>query len=537
MESVWLIWRFWPGSGLGQSGLPEGGGEGRREGRAEHRHSGEAVDGEGGRDVEQAAGRGAGGFEIAEVGVAGDEVGVGHAEGGIGPDRQVGVGDGLGEAAGEEAGERQRAVGVVVERVVERAEAQRPLGMGDGAGVALAVGGDERAEAEGEGGVGVHRQGAVEDLDGGVVVAGQDGAHEGGDAHGLGVVGVDRQRRGGMGERGGAVGRVEAAAEVALFAAPGGVAVRRQEVRIERQGALEQAQGGVVLGGGVGDDVGKRPQVEVVGVEVLGALAAGALDLGAEDLGLDHADDLLGQLVLQVEDVAGGALEAAGPDVAAGGAVDEVRVDAQARAGALGAAFEQVADAELGGDAAGVEGLAAIGEGGVAGDDEEAGDAGEAGDQVLDQAVGEVVRAGVRGEGGEGEDGDRGAVGAGGWRLLGEGEAVAAAGDGLQDGVGVVAERAADFVDALDEAVVGDGRVLPDRLHQLGLGDQPVGVADQVAQRGEGLRAQDDRRAVGVTQGFVGQIGGEAVHENGGRQRDVHPGLRKPGGISRVPRS
>ena len=401
------------------------------------------------------------------------------------------------------------------------------------------MGGDERAEAEGEGGVGVHRQGAVEDLDGGVVVAGQDGAHEGGDAHGLGVVGVDRQRRGGMGERGGAVGRVEAAAEVALFVAPGGVAVRRQEVRIERQGALEQAQGGVGLGGGVGDDVGQRPQVEVVGVEVSGRLRR-ARSISARRI--------LGSITPTICSVSwscrskmslGGALEAAGPDVAAGGAVDEVRVDAQARAGALGAAFEQVADAELGGDAAGVEGLAAIGEGGVAGDDEEAGDAGEAGDQVLDQAVGEVVRAGVRGEGGEGEDGDRGAVGAGGWRLLGEGEAVAAAGDRLQDGVGVVAERAADLVDALDEAVVGDGRALPDRLHQLGLGDQPVGIADQVAQRGEGLRAQDDRRAVGVTQGFAGQIGGEAVDHQADQKRGTHPGPRDPARFARrtLPRS
>ena len=81
----------------------------------------------------------------------------------------------------------------------------------------------------------------------------------------------------------------------------------------------------------------------------------------------------------------------------------------------------------------------------------------------------------------------------------------------------VVAQCAADLVDALHEAVVGHGRVRPDRGHQLVLGDETVGIFDQVAENGEALRPEDDGVARRVAQRLVGEIDGDPVDGKTGR--------------------
>ena len=62
------------------------------------------------------------------------------------------------------------------------------------------------------------------------------------------------------------------------------------------------------------------------------------------------ADDL----VLDGEDVRGIAVEAIGPEMAAGLAVDQLRIDPYVVAGAPHAALQHVADTELAGDLADV---------------------------------------------------------------------------------------------------------------------------------------------------------------------------------------
>src|SRR4030095_15812591 len=64
-------------------------------------------------------------------------------------------------------------------------------------------------------------------------------------------------------------------------------------------------------------------------------------------------------------------VEGLGPKVAAGRSVDDLYVDAHGVAGPLYTALDEVADAQLLGDTPHVAGLASIGEGGIAGDDEE----------------------------------------------------------------------------------------------------------------------------------------------------------------------
>ena len=71
--------------------------------------------------------------------------------------------------------------------------------------------------------------------------------------------------------------------------------------------------------------------------------------------------------------------------------VDELRVDAHPVLVALRRAFEHVANAKLLADLLGVEVLALVGEGRVAGDHETVADAREIGGEVFGDAVGEVI--------------------------------------------------------------------------------------------------------------------------------------------------
>src|SRR5262249_48916095 len=74
-------------------------------------------------------------------------------------------------------------------------------------------------------------------------------------------------------------------------------------------------------------------------------------------------------------------------------------------------AFQKMADAEIPGDRAYIGGLALVGKGRVAGDDEQPGIAREIGDQVLGQAIGEGFLLRIAAHIGEWQDGDRWLVG------------------------------------------------------------------------------------------------------------------------------
>ena len=111
-------------------------------------------------------------------------------------------------------------------------------------------------------------------------------------------------------------------------------------------------------------------------------------------------------LILQLEQVGHVLLETVGPQMRAGFGVDELGVDAHPVLVALHRAFEHVADAEFLADLLGVDALALVGEGGVAGDDEAVADAREFGGEVFGDAVGEIILARIAGEIGEGEHDD-----------------------------------------------------------------------------------------------------------------------------------
>ena len=88
-------------------------------------------------------------------------------------------------------------------------------------------------------------------------------------------------------------------------------------------------------------------QIQVIGRDRARGLGPRLPDFFQADGRLDRADHAFGDLVLQLEDVADVALEAVGPDVASGDAIDQLPDDAQSSARLPDAAFEHVADAEL----------------------------------------------------------------------------------------------------------------------------------------------------------------------------------------------
>ena len=72
--------------------------------------------------------------------------------------------------------------------------------------------------------------------------------------------------------------------------------------------------------------------------------------LGGQELGPDAADDAGRDLVLDGEDVVERPVVALGPEVGAGGGIDQLRGHPDAVAGLADAALEHVADAELAAD-------------------------------------------------------------------------------------------------------------------------------------------------------------------------------------------
>src|SRR5262245_23367983 len=105
------------------------------------------------------------------------------------------------------------------------------------------------------------------------------------------------------------------------------------------------------------------------GVEAFGGLTAGAFAFGAAELRLDRRGDGLGQLVLEREDIREAAVIALGPDMAAGGGVDELRRDTEPIAAFPHAAFQYIAHAELAADLPDIPRAALVGKARMARDD------------------------------------------------------------------------------------------------------------------------------------------------------------------------
>ena len=129
------------------------------------------------------------------------------------------------------------------------------------------------------------------------------------------------------------------------------------------------------------------------------------------ELELQRGHDLLHDLILQGKDVCERTVVALGPEVSAGGGVDQLRDDAHLIAGFLHTAFQHVAHAQFFPDVLHVGGFAFVGEGGVTRDDKQVGNAGEVTGEHFGDAVAEVVLLGVFAHVVKGQDDDGGFVG------------------------------------------------------------------------------------------------------------------------------
>ena len=290
-------------------------------------------------------------------------------------------------------------------------------------------------------------------------------------------------------------------------------AKRLAVVRIDGDRLLEQGLRDHVVLARHPPVVRQRPHHQVPGVHAVRRLAPGAEILRGVELRLDRGDDRLGDLVLHREHVGEVAVVALRPDVAAGGDVVELRRDAHALAVLAHAAFDHVADAELLGDLLHVDGLALVGERGVARDHEEPAQLGQRGDDVLADAVGEILLLRIAAHVGEGQHGDGGPVGqrqgrARCSRLRPAGrrqvparrrstlrahvadEAQALARDGADQllVLAAVADRLARGVDAAGQGRIRHDAAAPDRRDEIVLADDAVAVLHQVDQQVEDLR-------------------------------------------------
>src|SRR6202020_420483 len=101
-----------------------------------------------------------------------------------------------------------------------------------------------------------------------------------------------------------------------------------------------------VVGPGLMPGALTAAQEEAVGLRLDRALADQATSFVGSQFDLERGDDLLRQLILNGEDVAEIAIESLGPDMAAGGRVDELGGDANAGAVFAHAAFQHVPHAK-----------------------------------------------------------------------------------------------------------------------------------------------------------------------------------------------
>ena len=194
---------------------------------------------------------------------------------------------------------------------------------------------------------------------------------------------------------------------VHVSAAVGDRGVGEREALIEQHRVLEHLEREFHVLASQTPGVAPAAQVQIVGLQVLGRLRGELGHLLRRERDAQRVGDLVGDLVLDLEDVRHLAVVAFGPDREAGGGVDQLGVDAQAVARPAQAALEREVGAQLLADLRRGHLLVAEGEHGGAREDVQALDLGEIGEDVLGDAVPQVLVFLHAGEVLEIEDGDR----------------------------------------------------------------------------------------------------------------------------------
>src|SRR4029453_4724028 len=127
------------------------------------------------------------------------------------------------------------------------------------------------------------------------------------------------------------------------------------------------------------------------GVETLGRLTLRTLDLGFFQRWRDRPHNVLGYLVLQIEDVPEPTIKAFRPKMSPSGGIDELSRDAHPICRFANAPFQHVAHPKLAPDLLHIDGAPLVGEARVAGDDEQRLEVRERRDDVLHHSISKIV--------------------------------------------------------------------------------------------------------------------------------------------------
>jgi hypothetical protein len=141
--------------------------------------------------------------------------------------------------------------------------------------------------------------------------------------------------------------------------------------RLDLGGALEQGASFLILPAADPVDQADGADDKTPGINAQGWLIRRSDSLLRVKVRLDRGDHILGDFILDREDVAQLAVVPLGPDVLTGHCIDELPGDANPSTRGPDAAFEDVTDGQLDTDLPNVDGSPLVGEGRVARDDEE----------------------------------------------------------------------------------------------------------------------------------------------------------------------
>ena len=166
---------------------------------------------------------------------------------------------------------------------------------------------------------------------------------------------------------------------------------RGDKLGVEFKRVLEKTDGGVLACLGFVFQLRRSTHPKIDRVRIVRPLAHRPQSLGFDQLNPERIGEARDELHLQLAELAALAVEPVGPDMRAGLGRDELGVDRDLLAEAAHAAFEHIAHAEFAPDLLGVDGLALVGEGGVAGDDETVRQMREIGSEVVGEAIREIV--------------------------------------------------------------------------------------------------------------------------------------------------
>ena len=183
------------------------------------------------------------------------------------------------------------------------------------------------------------------------------------------------------------------------------------EIRIEHDCLLEQTDAAFEIGARHAKTHLPAAKVELVSLHTRRRPGLTVRLLGRCRRHVQFLDDVGRDVVLQGENTAYRPIVAAGPDLAPAQRVEQSGGDANRISGFLQASFEDVLNSKLLGDLLHDVGLALVGEGRVAGDDEELIGARKIGDDGVGNALGEIVLVRIAAQILERYDGDRRLVG------------------------------------------------------------------------------------------------------------------------------